>query len=98
MAVLSQEDFLKRIQTLVGEDTSDEAIHTIEDFTDTYNNLHENSKEDWKTKYEQNDAEWRKKYKERFSSPIEIKKEQKEDVKEDGNEITFKDLFKEREG
>lgn len=100
MAVLSQEEFLKRIQSLVGEDTTDDALHTLEDFTDTYTSLStaKVGGEDWEKKYKENDEEWRKKYKERFSSPIQVKKEQEEDIKDDGKDVTFADLFREREG
>jgi hypothetical protein len=100
MSVLSQEEFLKRIQSLVGEDTTDEAMHTIEDFTDTYNTLSAKpAGEDWKQKYTENDEMWRKKYRDRFFSTGEqVKEEQNKDVQEDGREITFSDLFKEREG
>ncbi len=100
LAVLSQEDFLARVRTLVGEDnTTDEALHNIEDFTDTYNSFSKDNSEDWKKKYDENDASWRKKYTDRFfASPEEIKKEQKEDIIEDGKEVTFNDLFEESEG
>ena len=64
MAVRSYDDLLDMIKNRIGEDTSDESITLIEDFTDTYNSLTDG--ENWKTKYEENDAMWRKKYKERF--------------------------------
>ena len=105
MAVLTREDFLKRIQGRIGEDTSDEAIQFIEDMTDTFDDLvgKSNDKEDWKSKYEENDKAWKKKYTERFfsgesTSPLDVKQEQSEDVKDDGEETTFEDLFTEREG
>ena len=59
---------------------------------------------DWKAKYEQNDNEWREKYKARFfegdagTNPAEVMRDQKEDITDDGKDISFDDLFKEREG
>lgn len=50
---------------------------------------------DWRGKYE----EIRKKYIDRFfTSPEEVKEDQEEDVKRDGEKVTFEELFKEREG
>lgn len=112
MAVLTKEDFLKAIQTRIGDDVSDEAMTFIEDMTDTYDSLNkslENDGEDWKAKYEELDKTWRDKYKARFfdnqntnssndTTSDEVKKEQEIDVKDDGEEIGFEDLFTEREG
>ena len=105
MAVLTREDFLSRIQGRIGEDTSDEAMQFIEDMTDTFDSFvkDSNDKTDWKAKYEENDKSWREKYKARFFSsnvdtPSETKMEQEEDVRDDGEETTFDDLFAEREG
>lgn len=112
MAVLSKEDFLKAIQTRVGEDSSDDAMKFIEDMTDTFDSLTTASAgdgEDWKAKYDELDKTWREKYKARFfegantqSSNVttsdEAKEEQETDVKEDGENISFDELFEEREG
>lgn len=112
MAVLTKEDFLKAIQTRIGDDVSDEAMSFIEDMTDTYDSLSkslENDGEDWKAKYEELDKTWRDKYKARFFSnqntnssndttSDEVKDEQENDVKDDSESIGFDDLFAEREG
>ena len=106
MAVLSKEEFMKRLKEQVGEDTSDETVSFIEDMTDTFNDLETrssgNSDEQWKQKYDELDKSWRKKYKDRFFNsetiPEQTKDEQEEDVKDDGEEKTFADLFEEREG
>lgn len=112
MAVLSKDDFLSAIKTRVGEDVSDDAMKFIEDMTDTFNSLSsatEKDGEDWKAKYEELDKTWRDKYKARFfegsntdssntTTPDSVKKEQTEDVKDDGEAVTFDDLFEEREG
>lgn len=112
MAVLSKEDFLKAVQTRIGEDTSDEAMKFIEDMTDTFDSLTKagaGDGEDWEAKYNELDKSWREKYKARFfegantqssneTTSDGVKKEQQEDVKEDGEEVSFDDLFEEREG
>ena len=106
MAVLSKEDFTARLKARIGDDDSDEALSFLEDMTDTFNDLETRSAnkdgEDWKKKYEDNDKAWREKYKSRFydsgTTPEDVKKEQTEDVKDDGTETTFDDLFVEREG
>ena len=101
MPYLDKESFMSRLRDKFGEDNSDDTISLIEDASDTYDELVRRSEgqEDWKTKYEENDAAWRKKYTERFfSTPEEVKKEQKEQVKEDGEKRTFDELFTEREG
>ena len=102
--VLSREDLLSRISERIGDDNSDEAISLIEDFSDTFDDLESktNSDDEWKQKYEELDNEWRNKYKERFfkteTTPDKVKEDQKEDVIDDGKEVTFDDLFEEREG
>ena len=106
MPVLSKEDFLQRLQSRIGEDTSDEALQFLEDMTDTYNEFETrsatNDSDEWKTKYDELDQSWRQRYKERFlntqTTDEEVLNKQKENVVEDGEEKTFDDLFTEREG
>lgn len=100
MAIKSREDLLKSLNTLIGDNSTDENLAILEDVTDTLKDYEEKTADqtDWKTKYEQNDADWRKKYKERFLSGESIKDEQEEDVKKDSKTLTFDSLFKEREG
>lgn len=104
MAVLSRDDFMARINERVGDDNSDEALSFIEDMTDTFDDLSSSSNTDedeWEKKYNELDKEWRERYKARFMSsgtdPQSVIDEQKEDIKDDGTETTFDDLFKERE-
>lgn len=101
MPYLNKDEFMVRIKERIGEDMSDDAVSFIEDASDTYDELIRRSSdtEDWKTKYEENDAQWRQKYRERFfTSAEEIKDEQEENVKDDGEPRSFEDLFEEREG
>ena len=96
MAIKSREDLLKSLNTLIGDNSTDENLAILEDVTDTLKDYEEKTADqtDWKTRYEQNDAEWRKKYKERFLSGETIKDEQEEDVKKDSKSLTFDSLFK----
>lgn len=106
MAVLSHDDFMSAVKGLAGDSADDNTLAMIENFTDTFNDLEARASDttDWKTKYEQNDNEWREKYKARFfegkegTDPNEVLREQKEDITDDGKDISFDDLFKEREG
>ena len=106
MAILTREDYLERLNTLVGEDNSDEALQIIEDFTDTFDNLgtqnDNNDNENWKQKYEELDATWRQKYRDRFmnsqTTEEDVIEEQEDNVKSDGELKEYDDLFEEREG
>ena len=105
MAVLSKEDYLNRVKTIVGEDMSDENVSLIEDFSDTYDDLESRanvdttSDEEWQKKYDDLDAEWRKKYTDRFFSSEDTgetntgTKDSNEEV--DESPKTFDDLFEE---
>lgn len=103
MAILSHDDFMSAVKGLAGDSADDNTLTMIENFTDTFNDLEARASDttDWKTKYEQNDNDWREKYKARFfegTDPNELMGEQKEDIIDDGKDISFDDLFKEREG
>ena len=106
MAILTREDYLERLNTLVGEDNSDEALQIIEDFTDTFDNLgtqnDNNDNENWKQKYEELDATWRQKYRDRFmnsqTTEEDVIEEQEDNVEADGEMREYDELFEEREG
>lgn len=96
MSVLSREEILSRVQTIIGENTDDDSLAFVEDITDTLTDMENRANgggEDWKTKYEQNDAEWRRKYKERFFNGASKEEEEEEDEKEEIKKKTFEDLF-----
>lgn len=100
MAIKSCEELLKSLNSLIGDNSTDENLAILEDLTDTLKDYEEKTADqtEWKAKYEQNDADWRKKYRERFMSGETIKEEQEEDVEKDSKSLTFDSLFKEREG
>lgn len=106
MAVLSREEYLKRLSAIVVGDT-DEDLKNIEDFTDTYDDLtSKTDTENWKQKYEDNDAEWRKKYKDRFFeetnetsvSEVDTPPENSDELESESEEVKeYADLFEEKE-
>lgn len=111
MAVLNREQFMERLRARIGEDTSDDAVSLLEDFTDTWDDWETRfsaaNEGDWKAKYEENDRAWRDKYTKRFFSgkppeeaatKDEALENQTNDVKEDGDVKTFDELFSDPEG
>lgn len=102
MAVKDRDSILLAVKQMIGDNTSDEAIALMEDITDTITDYETKiaDKTDWKAKYDEMDTSWRRKYIERFSGKTdkEIKDEQEEQIKEDGEIRSFDELFTEREG
>lgn len=97
MAVLTRDDYIARLNRLIGDKTDDESIRDLEDFSDTYDGL-----SDWKARYEENDNMWREKYRKRFESGSEssatnttgdttVVAEEQAAVED----VTFDDIFKE---
>lgn len=68
MAIKAKDDLLNFIKEKTKDDTSDETLGFIADFTDTFDDLEAKSKDntEWKQKYEDNDKQWRQKYRDRF--------------------------------
>lgn len=105
MSVLSKEDFFKKLEVLVGDDTSDETITLLEDMKDTFNDFETksggNNDAEWEEKYKNLDAEWRERYKKRFfnseTTDEEIIKDNEKDIEDDSEVKSYDDLFEERE-
>lgn len=108
MAVLSKEELLQAVSELLGEAPDDNGLAIIENLTDTLTSYEESSVDvsEWETKLSDLDNSWRKRYKERFLSssdadhsttPDEVVEDTVEDVKKDGEELTFEDLFEKSE-
>lgn len=53
------------------------------------------SKIDWESRYRDLESKYRERF---FTTPREVKEEQKEDVIEDGKKKSYEELFEEREG
>lgn len=86
--VRNLDEILQSVRSVIGDNSSDEAIALIEDITDTLNDT-----TDWKKKFEENDSEWRKKYRDRFFDPVVIKGKNEVEVVE---ETDYNKLFEER--
>ena len=93
MAVITNEDFMAGLQSLIGERTDDEAITFLENARDTLTAKDNKNTVDWKQKYDENDAAWRKRYMDAFYSGAPNKPDTQPDREEAPK--TFKDLFKE---
>lgn len=91
MAKLTSEEFMKRVQTVLGDRDDDDALSFLEDCKDTITD----SKDEYKEKYEQAvkekeelDKSWRTKYKERFYQSDEPNSNKDKD-KEKGKDATL---------
>lgn len=105
MAVLTRDDYFTRLQTMLGSDTSDDAISFLEDMTDTYNEMEQRANGDgvdWEQRYHDLDNSWKEKYRHRFFSSgggSYMPPAGNDDTGEDEQQkraatIGFKDLFK----
>ncbi len=101
MAKLSSDEFMKSIQSIIGDRTDDEALKFLEDAKDTITSEHD----DYKAKYEAEveakkklDEDWRAKYKARFYSSDDDtninKDNNKDNTKNDPNFDTRSDAEK----
>lgn len=101
--ILSKEELMTEMKSIIGERTDDEAIKFIEDVTDTIDALEEqnnenNESDEWKSKYE----EIVTKYKERFFNQEVDKNEKSEEEEEEEEETednpeTYDELFEEED-
>lgn len=102
--ILSEKDFFDKVNAIIGDSSSDEAISFLEDMQDTYGDLKKRIEDaqgtDWKKKYEENDALWRAKYKHRFYSgaqgnPDDLEADDAEtQALRKAEKISIDDLFK----
>lgn len=64
MAILSRDELLQQVNSLIGDEPGDGQLEVLENLTDTLNKYQSNV--DWEQKYRENDAQWREKYRSRF--------------------------------
>ena len=103
MAILSKDEFLQKVNGVLGSRADEDAINFLEDMADTYNELEVKAKgtgEDWQQKYEENDKAWQQKYRRRFmsgggSTVIENIEESEPEVT--AETITIEDIFRDKE-
>ena len=96
---------MNSIKERIGDDTSDEAIHFLENLSDTYNDLESKSKEtaeatEWHNKYDEAvkekaelDNEWKQKYRDRFFSSDYPDGGEKGGKEEPPTPVKYEDLF-----
>lgn len=67
MAIRTRDEIMSQLQTLIGEDTSDETLAFVQDVSDTLGNDNSASRiTELETQLEEQDKEWRKKYRDAF--------------------------------
>lgn len=95
MAVLTREEFITRVNDIIGDDGSDAAISFLEDMTDTYDDLASRTDTDWEQKYKDLDEAWRKRYTHRFlGGTNNLRVEETDDTEViENTEIDIDDLF-----
>jgi hypothetical protein len=100
--ILTKEQLMDKIKTIVGDQTDDDTLSFIEDVSDTMDSYAD--KEDWKAKFEANDKAWREKYRDRFLNGPDADEKQQEPEPDDVDDQSddeenkprkFEDLFKE---
>ena len=97
MAVITNEEFMNRINKLVGEDSSDETLAMLGDFSDTLNANSDavNRVAELEAENKRIDADWRKKYRDRFFNGGTNDEDFGVDLSEHGGKEkrTFESLF-----
>ena len=67
MAIRTRDEIMAQLQTMVGEDTSDETLSFIQDVSDTLGDNNSAQRiTQLETQHEEQDKEWRKKYRDAF--------------------------------
>lgn len=96
--VKSKEEIIASLKSIIGEDSSDEAITLLEDVTDTLSVDHSAvtaELEEMKQKYTDLDNEWRKRYRDRFYGDVDTSED---DLLKDAltpQALTYDSLFEE---
>ena len=97
MRIKTKEEILSTLQSLLKEDTSDEAISILEDVTDTFDDLSSKTQgdgTDWEQKYNDLDKEWRQKYRDRFfNHSADDPEDDIETPDEPVEKVKFEELF-----
>lgn len=97
MAVKNITELIDTARTIIGENTSDEALGFMDDLSDTMNDFDARTKDstNWEQKYLENDANWRKRYADRFNGkPVDDEVDDSYELP-DPPKKTYLDLFEE---
>lgn len=92
MAILTKEQLIEKVKTIIGDSTDDNVLSFMEDFNDTVNSF---DSENWKQRYEENDKAWRQRYKDRFFGKKTEEEDKMDDISDDTppEQLTFEKLF-----
>lgn len=94
MAVRTTQEIIDALKSSFGASPDDTQLAMLEDVSDTFTDLYERCREDWKTKYEENDKTWRKRYTDRFSGTADPEPEPIGEDPRPTKTLTYESLFK----
>lgn len=108
MAIKSRDEIVNVVKSILGEAPNDDGIVLLEDLSDTLDDYETRANIDWQSEradlerqIQETDRAWRTKYAERFGEGKETNQtieEQHQEVETvDAEEITYDDLFSEKE-
>ena len=97
MAIKSITELIESARTIIGENTSDEALGFMDDLSDTMSDFDSRTKDNvnWEEKYKENDANWRKRYADRFNGKSVEEDEDDSYELPDPPKKSYLDLFEE---
>lgn len=102
MAKISKGEYLEKLNSYIGEETSEETLSLIEDISDSWPDDVDNKNDvgaEWERKYKELDETWKKRYRDRFFDGVEktpgadpIPEEPKKEVVKEL--LTYEDFYK----
>lgn len=93
MAVRTREEIMAQLQTIIGDDTSDDTLNFVQDVSDTLGNDNSATRiTELETQLRTQDEEWRKKYRDAFftGKPDDAFKDEEDESQKPKR---FEDLF-----
>lgn len=92
----TRDEFLSKFQNIIGDRNDDEILEFLDNIREIYDAVEKPA--DWERRYKENDENWRKRYRDAFfNGPKEVIEDTIEEVKEEGTDVSFDDLFIERD-
>lgn len=98
MAIKTKDELIQSINTILGDNASDEALGFLDDLTDTLDDASVRGGVNWEQRYRENDAAWRTRYRDRFmtnTNDNDLPPEDKIINPGTPERPTFENLFKE---
>lgn len=92
----TRDEFLAKFQNIIGDRNDDEILDFLDNVREIYDTVEKPA--EWERRYRENDENWRKRYRDAFfNGPQEVIDDTITEVKEEGTDISFDDLFTERD-